>query len=60
MGDIYQEKGFDSRDAYLKNLAEEYEVSLSTVYTLASMLGPNEDFDGLLTELEDVAELGYE
>jgi hypothetical protein len=60
MGDIYQEKGFGSRDAYLKNLAEEYEVSLSTVYTLAYMLGPNEDFDGLLTELEDVAELGYE
>ena len=55
-GNIYQENGFASRAAYLKNLAEEFGIPYDTVKTLAGALGPNEDFDGLLTELEDFAE----
>jgi len=49
----YQEHGFTDREAYLKSLAVEYEVDLSSVISLAELLGPNEDFDGLLTDLED-------
>lgn len=57
MSDVYLEKGYGSREDYLKSLAEDYDVNLDTVYALASMLGPNEDFDGLLSELEDAAEM---
>lgn len=42
-----------TRTEYLCELAEEYEISKSLVFTLAHMLGPDEDFDGLITELED-------
>ena len=43
----------NERKAYLKSLAEEYGVPLRVVVELAWMLGPNEDYDGLITELED-------
>ena len=51
---IYQQKGYKNRGDYLKYLAETYEVSLKTVLTIASMLGKNEDFDGLVSALEDL------
>lgn len=50
---IYQEKGFKDRDDYLEYLADEYEVEFEYVYELAEFLGPNEDFDGLVNELEE-------
>lgn len=50
----YQANGFENRRAYLDNLAEEYPREI--VYALAGMLGPNEDFDGLVTALEDAAD----
>jgi hypothetical protein len=50
----YQANGYANRRAYLEGLAEEY--SRETVFALASMLGPNEDFDGLVTALEDYAD----
>jgi hypothetical protein len=53
MEDLYEEYG-GSRSAYLRYLAEEYGVDLSTVTALADVLGPNEDFDGLVTTLEDM------
>ena len=54
---VYQEQGFKSRKDYLNSLAEDFGVDRDTVYMLASMLGPNEDFDGLVTELEDYADM---
>ena len=51
---IYQKNGYKDRFAYLKGLAAEYDVSLEIVYCLADVLGPNEDFDGLINELEDL------
>ena len=54
----YQEMGYTSRKDYLNNLADEMGVDRTTVYAMAQMLGPNEDFDGLVTSLEDYAE-GY-
>lgn len=52
--DEYKAQGFDSRRDYLNSLCDEYPRDV--VMALASMLGPNEDFDGLVTALEDYAE----
>ena len=46
------------RTEYLKGLAEDFGVSETTVFVLADMLGPNEDFDGLVTTLEDIEYYG--
>ena len=51
---IYQEHGYNSRIEYLKSLAEEYDVDLDVVMLLSGTLGSEEDFDGLLTSLDDV------
>ena len=51
---IYQENGYADRDDYLNCLSEDYGVSIEDVYSLAEMLGENEDFDGLVSALEDV------
>ena len=50
----YQAHGYANRRDYLESLAQEY--PRDTVFALASMLGPNEDFDGLVTALEDYAD----
>lgn len=52
--DIYQTNGYDDREDYLAHLAEDHGVDLDTVKALADLLGPNEDFDGLVTQLEDM------
>ena len=46
----YQANGFATRRDYLESLAQEY--PRDAVFALASILGPNEDFDGLITSLE--------
>jgi len=48
---VYQDNGFATRCAYLESLCEEYPSE--AVYVLADLLGPSEDFDGLITGLED-------
>jgi len=55
---IYQEHGFENRADYLADLADTLGVDIRTVEILADLLGPSEDFDGLVTSLEDYAE-GY-
>ena len=50
---IYQQNGYADRNDYMTCLAEDYEVSIEDVYSLAEMLGENEDFDGLVSALED-------
>ena len=51
---IYQENGYADRDDYLTCLSEDYGVPIESVYSLAEMLGENEDFDGLVSALEDI------
>ena len=51
MEDVYKMNGYDNRQDYLDSLAEEYG---DNVYFLADLLGPSEDFDGLITSLEDM------
>jgi hypothetical protein len=55
---IYQENGFDNRKAYLIDLAEMHGINVQTVFTLASILGSNEDFDGLVCALDDLEMTG--
>jgi hypothetical protein len=52
---IYTEHGYYSRADYLQDLAAETGAPLYVVHTIADLLGPNEDFDGLVSALE-----GYE
>jgi hypothetical protein len=52
---IYQENGYASRREYLDSLADDLGLDPRTVYLMAEMLGPSEDFDGLVTSLEDYA-----
>jgi hypothetical protein len=48
---VYEANGFKNRKDYLESLCEEYDRLI--VYTLAEVLGASEDFDGLVTSLED-------
>lgn len=48
---VYLDNGFKHRREYLESLCEEY--PREAVMGLAGLLGPEEDFDGLVTSLED-------
>jgi hypothetical protein len=50
---VYTENGYKNRRDYLSNLADDYGLDLSEVLAIADMLGANEDFDGLVSSLED-------
>jgi len=52
--DAYTANGYKSRADYLAELCTEYPADV--VHTLADLLGPSEDFDGLVTMLEDYQE----
>jgi len=54
----YTDHGYENRQAYLESLAEDIGVDLQTVLMMADLLGADEDFDGLVTSLEDFA-AGY-
>ncbi len=53
MDNIYTENGYKGRKDYLKSLAEENGIELCTVIALAQLLGPEEDFDGLVISVQD-------
>ena len=50
---IYTRNGYESRNDYLRSLADDYGVAPMVVFELAGMLGANEDFDGLVSSLRD-------
>lgn len=50
---VWQEQGYRNRQHYLESLAEDTGHRLTTVQIMADLLGPSEDFDGLVTALED-------
>jgi len=45
----------EERKEYLEGLADDFGLPVGDVFALADMLGPNEDYDGLVTSLEDYA-----
>lgn len=49
----YTKKGFANREEYLASLAIQFGISLVIVESLAEVLGEEDDFDGLITMLED-------
>jgi len=52
--ELYREHGAESRKEYVSNLAETYGVPRAVAFEMANLLGPDEDFDGLVTMLEDM------
>ena len=54
---IYEENGYASRGEYLDAMAEDYGLEKSDVRLLADLLGPNEDFDGLISGLEEMQDM---
>lgn len=52
---VYVENGYESRQDYLECLAEDHGVPVDMVKMLADLLGPDEDFDGLVNAVEDAS-----
>jgi hypothetical protein len=53
---IYQQAGYENRTAYLEELSVEYDIELDYVIMLSDFGGEDEDFDGLVTTLSDLAD----
>ena len=51
---VYTENGYKNRREYLDSLSEDMGIDRETVHMMAGLLGPSEDFDGLITTLEDM------
>jgi hypothetical protein len=49
----YNANGYKDRDDYLQSLTKEFGIDRSAVSMISDMLGPSEDFDGLVSALED-------
>ncbi len=58
MDNVYTMNGYKNRRDYLENLALDMGIEKDIVFSLASLLGSVEDFDGLVSSLEDYSE-GY-
>lgn len=50
----YTDNGYKDRAEYLSALSEDYGVDINTVQCIADLLGETEDFDGLISALEDI------
>lgn len=50
---VYTDNGYNNRREYLESLADDFGVAPMIVFQMASILGSSEDFDGLISELED-------
>jgi len=51
--DAYKANGYKDREDYLNGLADDKGYDRMTVGMIADMLGPSEDFDGLISGLDD-------
>jgi hypothetical protein len=56
--DRYRDEGAESRYEYLVDLADYNDVPFDIIMTLVDVLGPEEDFDGLLSMIEDYSAMG--
>ena len=52
--EILKRKGYDTLQDYLQDVADTYGAELQAVKQIAAMLGPDELFDGLLSEVADM------
>jgi hypothetical protein len=53
MDSIYRKNGYKNRRDYLESLASDMDIPFELVAASADMLGPSEDFDGLVVMLQD-------
>ena len=53
MKNIYIRNGYKNRSDYFNNLAERFNIDINSVWALSDMLGSDEDFDGLVSSLDD-------
>ena len=54
MATIYEENGFKDRKSYLIDLDDTHNIDEQIVSSMAEVLGESEDFDGLVTGLQDI------
>ena len=55
--DVYKINGYKDREDYLSSLADDFGLPLETVKLVANVFGPSEDFDGLVSSLEDMMDM---
>jgi len=53
MENVYTENGYKDRRDYLEKIADDFGISAGELEAISDVLGPDEDFDGLITSLED-------
>jgi hypothetical protein len=49
----YTEKGYKNRIDYFNSLSERFNIDITAVYSLSDVMGIDEDFDGLVSSLDD-------
>ena len=57
MDNVYTMNGYKNRKDYLESLASDMGIDEHVVFSLADFLGSIEDFDGLVSSLEDYSQL---
>ena len=55
----YIQNGYESREHYLQCMSDDYGVPIEAVYSLADSLGEDEEFDGLVSALEDAENMDW-
>ena len=55
----WEQTEWDSREDYIRDIAEEWGVDYQTALMLADLLGDEELFDGFVTGLEDAEMMDY-
>jgi len=49
----YTRNGYRNREDYLSGIADDFGIAPMVVFELSAMLGAEEDFDGLISSLND-------
>jgi hypothetical protein len=49
----YTDKGYKNRIDYFNSLSERFNIDINSIFALGDMLGIDEDFDGLVSSLDD-------
>jgi len=50
---IYIDYGYKNRHDYFISLSERFDIDISGIYAIADIMGKDEDFDGLVSSLDD-------
>lgn len=53
----YVKNGYENRRDYLNSISEDFGIDIDVVLMTADLLGENEDFDGLISSLQDYEDM---